>query len=275
MANMVRQFSPRFPQFLTFLLTKQDYGPVKFMIKCFEANYPESLGVVLVHKSPWIFHGKIRPSSPLSLFTPITANTHTPQRDLEHHQRLAGSRCRQQSALHQNHRRARSLHRAKPHPSGTRRRRSLHVPVRRTRAGRERRHGRQRHAPAPTGRASGHGDGFRIHHLRLDPSGVKRAGRAVAEAERISRKVTHGVLAAGSLRPGADAVRSHRDDPTWGQDPVLRFSDEPQPQQQQNFLPRRCAKRASSCRAPSKRFRLAFLFPPLHAEHLFSPRPLK
>lgn len=34
----------------------QDYGPVKFMIKCFEANYPESLGVVLVHKSPWIFH---------------------------------------------------------------------------------------------------------------------------------------------------------------------------------------------------------------------------
>ena len=28
------------------------------MIKCFEANYPESLGVVLVHKSPWIFHSK-------------------------------------------------------------------------------------------------------------------------------------------------------------------------------------------------------------------------
>ena len=26
------------------------------MIKCFEANYPESLGVVLVHRSPWIFH---------------------------------------------------------------------------------------------------------------------------------------------------------------------------------------------------------------------------
>ena len=30
---------------------------MKFMIKCFEANYPESLGVVLVHKSPWIFQG--------------------------------------------------------------------------------------------------------------------------------------------------------------------------------------------------------------------------
>jgi len=34
-----------------------DYAPVKFMIKCFEANYPESLGVVLVHKAPWIFQG--------------------------------------------------------------------------------------------------------------------------------------------------------------------------------------------------------------------------
>ncbi|KAL9099145.1 MAG: hypothetical protein Q9163_005312 [Psora crenata] len=33
-----------------------DYAPVKFMIKCFEANYPESLGVIIVHKSPWIFH---------------------------------------------------------------------------------------------------------------------------------------------------------------------------------------------------------------------------
>lgn len=27
------------------------------MIKCFEANYPESLGVVLVHKAPWLFQG--------------------------------------------------------------------------------------------------------------------------------------------------------------------------------------------------------------------------
>ena len=31
---------------------------MKFMIKVFEANYPESLGVVLVHKSPWIFQGR-------------------------------------------------------------------------------------------------------------------------------------------------------------------------------------------------------------------------
>jgi hypothetical protein len=33
-----------------------DYAPVKFMIKCFEANYPESLGTVLVYKAPWIFN---------------------------------------------------------------------------------------------------------------------------------------------------------------------------------------------------------------------------
>jgi hypothetical protein len=38
-------------------LPRQDYSPVKFMIKCFEANYPESLGVVLIHKAPWIFSG--------------------------------------------------------------------------------------------------------------------------------------------------------------------------------------------------------------------------
>ncbi len=35
----------------------KDYAPVKFMIKVFEANYPESLGVILVHKAPWIFQG--------------------------------------------------------------------------------------------------------------------------------------------------------------------------------------------------------------------------
>ncbi|GBF65823.1 CRAL-TRIO domain-containing protein [Trichophyton mentagrophytes] len=38
-----------------FSLANMDYTPVKFMIKCFEANYPESLGVILVHKAPWIF----------------------------------------------------------------------------------------------------------------------------------------------------------------------------------------------------------------------------
>ena len=38
-------------------MANMDYTPVKFMIKIFEANYPESLGAVLVHKSPWIFQG--------------------------------------------------------------------------------------------------------------------------------------------------------------------------------------------------------------------------
>ncbi|KAH9904570.1 CRAL/TRIO domain-containing protein [Xylariomycetidae sp. FL2044] len=40
-----------------FSLSNMDYTPVKFMIQCFEANYPESLGVVLVHKAPWVFQG--------------------------------------------------------------------------------------------------------------------------------------------------------------------------------------------------------------------------
>lgn len=37
-------------------MANMDYAPVKFMIKCFEANYPESLGTVLVYKAPWVFN---------------------------------------------------------------------------------------------------------------------------------------------------------------------------------------------------------------------------
>ncbi len=40
-----------------FSLSNMDYAPVKFMIKAFEANYPESLGIVLIHKAPWVFQG--------------------------------------------------------------------------------------------------------------------------------------------------------------------------------------------------------------------------
>ncbi|KAA8894491.1 CRAL-TRIO domain-containing protein [Sphaerosporella brunnea] len=40
-----------------FSLANMDYTPVKFMIKCFEAHYPESLGICLVHKAPWVFQG--------------------------------------------------------------------------------------------------------------------------------------------------------------------------------------------------------------------------
>jgi hypothetical protein len=39
-----------------FSMANMDYTPVKFMIKCFEANYPESLGTVLVYHAPWVFN---------------------------------------------------------------------------------------------------------------------------------------------------------------------------------------------------------------------------
>lgn len=39
-----------------FSMANMDYTPVKFIIKCFEANYPESLGTVLVYKAPWVFN---------------------------------------------------------------------------------------------------------------------------------------------------------------------------------------------------------------------------
>ncbi|UNI21435.1 phosphatidylinositol transfer protein csr1 [Purpureocillium takamizusanense] len=40
-----------------FTLANMDYPFVKFLIKCFEANYPESLGVILIHNAPWVFKG--------------------------------------------------------------------------------------------------------------------------------------------------------------------------------------------------------------------------
>lgn len=40
-----------------FSLSNMDYSPVKFMISVFEAHYPESLGVLLIHKAPWVFSG--------------------------------------------------------------------------------------------------------------------------------------------------------------------------------------------------------------------------
>lgn len=40
-----------------FTMANMDYEPVKFMIKAFEAHYPESLGVLLIHRAPWIFNG--------------------------------------------------------------------------------------------------------------------------------------------------------------------------------------------------------------------------
>lgn len=30
---------------------------MKFILKCFEANYPESLGIMLIHRAPWVFSG--------------------------------------------------------------------------------------------------------------------------------------------------------------------------------------------------------------------------
>lgn len=38
-----------------FSLSNMDYTPVKFLITCFEAHYPESLGHLIIHKAPWVF----------------------------------------------------------------------------------------------------------------------------------------------------------------------------------------------------------------------------
>jgi hypothetical protein len=43
----------------------QDYTPVKYIIKCLDHYYPESLGLILIHKAPWFFSGN------LPLFVPV------------------------------------------------------------------------------------------------------------------------------------------------------------------------------------------------------------
>lgn len=40
-----------------FSLSNMDYHAVKFVIQCFQTNYPECLGVLLIHNAPWIFQG--------------------------------------------------------------------------------------------------------------------------------------------------------------------------------------------------------------------------
>ncbi|KKK13968.1 hypothetical protein ARAM_000198 [Aspergillus rambellii] len=40
-----------------FSLANMEYAPVKFIIRCFETYYPESLGVLLLHNAPRIFAG--------------------------------------------------------------------------------------------------------------------------------------------------------------------------------------------------------------------------
>ncbi|SCU88805.1 LADA_0E12156g1_1 [Lachancea dasiensis] len=38
-----------------FSMSNMDYSPVQYLISCFEAQYPECLGHLFIHKAPWIF----------------------------------------------------------------------------------------------------------------------------------------------------------------------------------------------------------------------------
>ncbi|OJJ98414.1 hypothetical protein ASPACDRAFT_79866 [Aspergillus aculeatus ATCC 16872] len=40
-----------------FSLSNMEYAPVRFVIDCFQENYPEHLGAMLFHNAPWIFSG--------------------------------------------------------------------------------------------------------------------------------------------------------------------------------------------------------------------------
>ncbi|KAG9289417.1 hypothetical protein G9A89_007978 [Geosiphon pyriformis] len=53
-------------------LQNMDLQGVKFMIQCFEAYYPESLGICIVHKAPWVFQSVWRIIS--TLLDPVVAS---------------------------------------------------------------------------------------------------------------------------------------------------------------------------------------------------------
>lgn len=49
----------------SFGLKNMDWGFILFLTKSFEAYYPETLGLVLVHNAPWVFWGVWKVLSPL------------------------------------------------------------------------------------------------------------------------------------------------------------------------------------------------------------------
>ncbi|CAG8476127.1 4157_t:CDS:2 [Racocetra persica] len=55
-----------------FTMSNMDFQYVKFIIQCFEAYYPESLGVLIIHKAPWVFGGLWKLISPL--LDPVVAS---------------------------------------------------------------------------------------------------------------------------------------------------------------------------------------------------------
>lgn len=39
-----------------FTLANMDFEVVKFIVSCFQAYYPETLGMACVYKAPWVFN---------------------------------------------------------------------------------------------------------------------------------------------------------------------------------------------------------------------------
>ncbi|KAF0525728.1 CRAL/TRIO domain-containing protein [Gigaspora margarita] len=55
-----------------FTMSNMDFQYVKFIIQCFESYYPESLGILIIHKAPWVFGGLWKMISPL--LDPVVAS---------------------------------------------------------------------------------------------------------------------------------------------------------------------------------------------------------
>ena len=83
-----------------FSMANMDYTPIKFMIQTFEANYPESLGTILVHKAPWVFQGEFA-NAIFFRHGERAPHTDIVDRCVENHSWLARPGRGVQGALHQ------------------------------------------------------------------------------------------------------------------------------------------------------------------------------
>lgn len=100
-----------------FGLKNMDFHVVKFLAQTFEARYPESLGVVLVHNAPFVFWGQCRRH-------PVyyeTCETDIVYRRLGDHQAVAGPRHRVKDSLHERHQGPARVHRKGEPPKVLRR----------------------------------------------------------------------------------------------------------------------------------------------------------
>lgn len=105
-----------------FGLKNMDFHVIKFLVQVFEARYPETLGIVLIHKAPYIFWGKFLRKVSRNFLIGFP-------RRLENHQKLARSCYRCQNQLYVQVGRSAEIYPGGESARGIRRHGRVEVPV--------------------------------------------------------------------------------------------------------------------------------------------------